>query len=1092
MTTTNYIKYLITFILCLFSSFSYAQWHDTGTLSAWPASNHYYYAGIIGASQSISIVRGSEYVDIYSTDWSFLYSNVMQRGDIQLVKPTSGLWNLLTEKTNIWIKTAVPPGTSNLWCDVAIVITNNVVETNVYFSVASRLRPALINESIPWGNIDGLPINCRLSNIPQIAGYDYTELNISTNSIVGGVTNIVVITNSYPAINKNLNVYGVWVYDAALASDERQSVSYTLDGIDYYLAMSGTDFYGKSYIWQRLPADVHMATAINLPFNKKWMAAKIETFANVKYCDLDGSFKTICDTIVTNYSWINTKQIMWDGSVIFTNPPHWQPTFTYLYPPTYATPLYYNGDIDNLSFIQPTQFASPVPFKNVFTHQVGLPQQIVYLITTNYDNLVDGWRLGNLLTNQMRVSVEVVTNLVFYANYFDWTPQLHYKAPATGLGYIVTNNWIYKNYWKDWNQDDGITNITTNILYAYYDTSHAQASFDYILSAPQTISNVTYSGGRIHNSVFNIIDSIQTLSFTNWWSTNIVGGVTNIISNTNSATVGLKVIATNYITDGDKKKLTMLTNVVVLLDEVLTNKINYHITSLIATNTNVKIGGCERDYDWDGIKMAMGSLIKVILPLTWYNTEGNVHSRYATNITVSDLIDTNLLGSFLPQTIITDTVVHAASAFVFTNTNIQLLPFAYNVVTSELGGPAPPPWKYVVYQGWMLYAEKGYVFQICDADTNGTIYHCEAAPAINGPSDLDNVAAQIWNYGVQCGAYKGSIKQADGYHGILVRSGSFGLPHYECGEGVSFWKDSVSTPWLDESRTFYFNLGPGYPTVINYERMVTTYRADLQVNQITGEPIGGSATVYNVYYWFSTENLKLGRPDDYISLPSNTVNVGLSQQSSIGVYSDIDTNFTSKRSIYLSGDVPNNIPNMGVIDTNILPVLATVGSNATPVYINQITNYWCQCVNGIPSGVQYPLDGYQYADNTYSRVLAFILGYVTQWNYKITTFPSPITSNYFVNNPTATNSYKLTTNVIWKVKQTWVGGWDGWDTNNWISKYGLFNESTSSTNLVTVKDFVSDTPILAWPKDTNNPNFYGVKDGLIILDFSGIGGFKFK
>ena len=653
MTTTNYIKYLITFILCLFSSFSYAQWHDTGTLSAWPASNHTYYAGTMGASHMVSsvIITGSTAVTVGSTDWHFLTktTNVMRQGAIQLLQPINGVWWALYEQTNTWVKVALPPGTTDNFCDVAILITNTVIgETNSFYTAAARTN--LLAFPTPPVN-QYRTIDCALTNVPQLAGVDYTPLNVSGNVYdYDGQSNVYyeVLSCLTAATDKNLNVDEVWVYDAKLAVDEREN------------AMS----FVIPSTFQRLAADVHMATDLSLPEWKAWILAYAPRFAVKEYADTDGTFTTWCNRIVTNWSWQtyggNGYWLEYPG--IGTNKMHVINTlddseFDWVDHWTRNIPAPGQSSSTIFSHLPPPAWPPPSTNTTVWTWPVIAPDlrqsltDILHLpgayltnavTITDVSDAAPGWLAaddttpeaweagGIILTNYTIAFTSTTTPIIFYGSYLDYTPKLHYRSPATGLGHIVTNRWLLKNIWLPWKDGSSLDAVITNPL----------------VIAGNTFLNLT--SPAIIQSSNSAYYTTQILSFSNWVTTEVSDGVTSLVGHTNTTSVALKAVLDRFDTNAANAEVDFsVLNVPAssLLSKTLTNLVNSNTIVVVTKNWNIAEGRHEIDYDWDGVRTCLNSFTWLLANTAFYGwtLPDASQSRYETN-SYPDICDTNLVG----------------------------------------------------------------------------------------------------------------------------------------------------------------------------------------------------------------------------------------------------------------------------------------------------------------------------------------------------------------------------------------------------------------------------------------------------------------
>jgi len=504
----KFMKKIFALWLCLIclslTSLGFAQWNTEAPYDSWPASNSVFLLPTM-VNSFVSLVSSSSVCNYGDTSWDFFYKSYSNK-IAQLFVPTSGVWDEYLWRTNIYVKSTLPPlppntstdfysygttgytntvGTTNYislaYCDYAQFVSNTVVNIIKYHSIVSELLPDSSHKK-PWVVLTDpnthtnftysfiATPSCFPTNVAQNIWIQYDYF-----TIVDGIT-----TNYYSiSTNSNLNTYDIWTYNTTLAADER-NVSWT---------------YGDS-IYGTFLQNTHTTVKANLPIIKNWILNIATNWTVGSLADTNGYFTDwLQNTILTNWTWkaqngqYLCSNVTWSGgtpgqgiatcTAPYNGTNHWEQTVSHpLMPLTYEE-LIYNGKTDvtyafNKYVKKYTQNTIPngtyyiaygeTPSKKqALLEANNLPRQYVDFIVTNWDNSRSGWQVGNIYINTTNISTSFLTTnsiLIESSTYFDYTPDLHFADFGNstnnlqlGLGHIVTNSWKMgkelKNGWLE-------------------------------------------------------------------------------------------------------------------------------------------------------------------------------------------------------------------------------------------------------------------------------------------------------------------------------------------------------------------------------------------------------------------------------------------------------------------------------------------------------------------------------------------------------------------------------------------------------------------------------------------------------------------
>ena len=637
----------IFFLLFLLPSLAFGTgWLDSGTYKSWPVTNVTWFPGGV-TSGTVSRISGSTDVTPSSTDWSFNYSNYPATF-FHFYSPTNGLWGIVAERTNIWVKTAATV-TNPASCSDFVIITNSMVtlETNRAVVVACLTDP--MTNNYVWANVSNA-VDCSvwMTNVPQLIEWDYTPLVNTNHMTTADTTNedltVTTTTNGVSAYqmitNWNINCPEIWTYDSTLAANEHEDIL----GI-------------TNQTWQRLPpADSIEAAAVfqNLPPWKMWILSHAADFVMTIFTNSSGTFDDYCAAPQTSIVWTLRSGPWWNGVAIYAETNYWQTNITYRPPPQWSDAMYLDVSGSNITTVQPFEFAPQLTVEDKLYVALPLPYHRISMVVTN-TGAFPGWRFGfNYI--QFTNLTQIVTNYATVAGYFRNTPDKHHSNYDCGLRHVNTNHWRFGrlNGWLPW-QADGSSSLDTVVT-------------NPLSTLGSTVLNCTipyYSNGWTGVNILcsnSIFATYQILDYTIAVATNTVGTATNIVDTTNTSHVAINVIRMDYNSLITNPAVPCNSNV--LFSGTL-NTSNSLAVAATTTNWNVADGYTEQAYEFDGIRTCLNSLTQIISPpLTWYDTGIAVTvsndpptcqtllitndlylvNRYGSN-SVSSLLDTNSMGA---------------------------------------------------------------------------------------------------------------------------------------------------------------------------------------------------------------------------------------------------------------------------------------------------------------------------------------------------------------------------------------------------------------------------------------------------------------
>ena len=1041
----------IALLLAILATTAHGQGWNT---NAYPAALRSDLPAFVVTHGIVSIL-GSTGITNGSTEWHFNTTNKPTR-TIGWFLPTNGVWDALCEQTSIYIKT-YPMELSPTNCSQYWVVTNSVVRTNSYFSIVCSGVPAN-NPTFSWSNSSTNP-DCSLLNTPQLIAVNYSVL--TTNG-----------SKFFPNTNANLKIESAWIWDASQATGERLNV----------LGLTNA-------IWQRFAVDIHSTVFTNLPMWKRWVLDNSTNFVISAFTNSTG-FNDYCATPQTGRVWTTRSGLWWDGLAMYSETNAWRTNITYRETPCWTNDLYLDVNT-NLTSIPPYQFASPLSMKAKLSKVLGLPLGLEAVIITNTGTF-DGYSVGLPYVHTTNTS-QVVTALFPINTYFDYTPDLH----GATRGHLVTNVWTFNNQWLTWGN---LSNVVTNTLRIAGNT-FLNVAYQFWSNGWTNASSVMASNSALY--------TLQIAGFTNWLSTNIVGGVTNLVQNTNTYSVAFNGFSLSY----DSRTWT-ITNAITntLWSIILSNSINSTNLAAVFTNYNVASGWLERDYEFDGIKTCLNDFTKVAQPITWVkNPAAFAVGRYGTNY-VYEIVDTNYFGSlwssptqkvaaahggFLTTAIIvTDSFESAKSTIVFTNSNnygasSRSAPWGYSYGFSVSTNTFR---KDVWYTGgWTAASAFPETVYVCNTCTNipypvawpycttdedcaalgypdipcGSIPQCRTKAQALAACE----AAAAGGVGVCYDIYPGEITemvndyQPIGYSTNSVTdcdsltAAAIAVTNAPCNGGPftspTYYSDGNSFSFAAVGASYSFWHGSATPSDFAYccdDGAGSLYAASVTWTKFTNDI---TDTIVFAY----------GYPGD----PTNTYGVvGLHapQQSFAGFQTDISKSYASARDVYLAGVLPSvdtpAVASYANWDTNSLPVPATIGSGT--IFITNTPAISTNCVDAFAAHIPP----------------------VYHYRRDIQTFPLPKVIEYFYqagSNFTCTvTNLTWPHNATWKAPSIWTGGSNAWDAAHGLGIYQRLSTATGSTNFLGVSTFLSPTPLLA-PVLDNTPYGWGVGDGVLIIDY---------
>ena len=998
-------------------------------------------------------------------------------------------------------------------CSVVSIITNVVIETNGYYSVACATNPGLV-AAFSWSNNTSV-FNCLLTNVPQLITTTYAQL-INTNAD-GATTNHP--SHFWPSTNANLQIQGVWDWDDAEAAYEKLFILTN----------------NPNPPFRRFGFDIHDTVTKNAPYWKDWVISNAFQFVISSFTNSAGTFDDYCASPQTGMVWTSGQSGLCSNPVmdsygnwycrspLYNTTNQWVPSISYRPPPQWSDTLYLDSKT-NLTSVSPYQFSLPLNMAGKLCKALGLPMDVMDIIVTNIGTF-DGWRVGLPYVHTTNTS-QIVTLRVPVSTYFDYTPDLH----GATRGHLVTNTWALRNLWLTWGSGSSLSNVVTNTLGIAGNTQ--------INISSQYWSNGWRSAGICFSN--SALYTLQITGYTNWTtvSTNrfypgfdvpsncssnlittnqISGGVTNTLTNivltcwyTNTASTVLNVKSidwqgsiqyTNFIDYGTFTNTNAVayinwssSNVTSLLSVTLTNAINTTNIISVFTNWNVAKGQVERDYEYDGLKACLNAMTKILKALAWKNQNGVLANRYGTNY-VHDIADTNLFGSLRPTSVVTDTLANASAAIHFTNLN-----YSANV----------PPWgaSFATATNTGVYAKDNWQGSILQSswpdDGSVVVYTCNSytvrmvIPGFYGMCSCDSYSTNI----LTCDNVSEVVDLANAALGkevtaVSAATGGFGSPSYVYivlqDNPANMGCDYCNQPWgkalgkfdfydcnPTNYGTFYMTnnfCGPGYPAVLP-----TELPADYP-SSFCAQPVwcptpssyvfwhGSSPSNFSfcceqdsVFYSGSASWTNVGAFTDSgtiaysVGTPTATnalaIYLAQPQQSSAGVLADISKSWACGRDVYLLPNLPT-ITAAGWINTNILPVAASINSNATVLvtWTNTLTG---DCANKFAESMPQ------------------------QWTYdaKAGFYQSGSNVTQVVTN------FQWETTAVWKSPSVWAAAWDS--TNN-VGFYRRFSAATEQTNTFGLLDFLSTTPLIPNVEDGTSYG-WGVGSGILIEDWSVSGG----
>ena len=1085
-----------------------AGWHDASPYPAFPSTNVNWFAGTV-TSGTVSRASGSTDVTPSSTGWSLSYSNFPYTS-LHFFSPTNGLYGLVAERTNVWVKTATSL-TDPASCSDFVIITNSVVilETNKAVVIASLADP--MTNSYVWANGSN-PLDCSVgkTNVPQLIAWSYTPL---TNPVNG--SKFLLITNW------NMNAPQIWPGDTTWAANEREDV----------LGVSS-----NSWLRQVLqPDDPLQSAAIyqSLPIAKAWVLSNAYSFVISAFTNTAGTFDTYCAAPQTGMVWTlgqselcsNPAQDSFGNwycrTPLCSTTNHWVPMVSYRRIPQWSDALYLSADGSNVTSVAPsTYIASPMyltiepngstrgsydyrgvelSVEDKLLTILHLPHQKIPVIVTN-TGWCFGWQLGtpNVFTNSGTL---IATNWVTVSSYFNFTPDKHHANYDQGLGHLATNHWTFdgNNDWLLWSGGYGLTNIVTNALsFMGNPVLYAQTAY---------WSNGWYAAGIVEsNSAFY---TLQIASITNWvtvstnrfwgehtvpsncqsnfFTTNqISGGVTNALTNivltcqfTNTASTVLNVKSidwqgsiqyTNFIDYGTFTNTNAVayinwssSNVTSLLSVTLTNSVNATNCLAVFTNWNVADGYTEQSYDWDGVRTLLNLFTKIAVAIGWRNTDGTLLNRYGSNY-VHEIADTNLFGSLRPTSVITDTLANASAAIHFTNLNysVDAPPWGASYTTLTNGILKDRVAAIVSYTGfgtnWV------YFLNSVDAFTNTYTITCDSGP--HAGEDVTQTCIHrspaypgVWRNVETCSDIDSLIAEANAVCALIFDS---------CDDPCNNNTNQISGGSLCASGCDLLSTDSGQPCVYTIAIGTKDFWPGTYAGSnctFCSSDSNGYARRYSssiVISQVTNSDLTAYAPSDATSV-TNVSAAGVylyqPQQSSGGVFSDICKSWLSERVVYVLPVIPS-VTALAWVNTNILPVVASVGTGSVNILI-----LWDALVT-IPS----------VCSNGWGWVNANL------WTFTSTPsnfFYATAGSSNFIYTGSITN-FTWSTVPVWKQPSPLTGV--AWDTTNNVGFYKQLFRNSNLTNTIAATNFLSTTALITNSLDSTLYG-WGISSGIIIIDY---------
>ena len=1054
------IKKILLLLFLLPSLVLGAGWHDASPYPAFPATNVNWFAGTV-TSGTVSRASGSTSVTPSSTGWSFSYSNFPYTS-LHFFSPTNGLYGLVAERTNVWVKTATSLA-NPASCSDFVIITNSVVvlETNRAMVVACLADP--MTNSYVWAN-GSTPLDCSVgkTNVPQLIAWSYTPL---TNPVNG--SKFLLITNW------NMNAPQIWPGDTTWAANEREDV----------LGVSS-----NSWLRQVLqPDDPLQSAAIyqSLPIAKAWVLSNAYSFVISAFTNTAGTFDTYCAAPQTGMVWatgqsglcsdpvMDANGYWYCGSPLYNTTNQWTNSISYRPPPQWSDTFYLTADGSNITSVAPYQFAPALDITGKLCAILHLPCQRIPVIVTNTGTF-DGYRLGFPLVYTTN-AIQVATNFVTVADYFSRTPDKHHMNYDTGLKHVNTNRWTFgPEHFPTWTKNSSLDAVSTNGLQVLGDTRLS-------LSAPYW-SNGWKSVDIVAS--YSVLYTLQITGFTNGVTSN--GGVTNVFTNTTSAIVNV------YRLDYDSRvfsnpAVAFSTNLLGSITLTGTNSVT--ITALL-TNWAVADGYTEQAYDWDGVRTCLNALTKIAGAIGWRNTDGVLTNRYGTNW-VHDIADTNLFGSLRPTSVITDTLANASASIHFTNLNYSanVPPWGASYATTTNTEFRKDTWQGSILQSsWpddgsvVVYTCNSYtvgmvipgVYGICTCDSYSTnILTCDNVSEV---VDLANAALEKEVAAVSA-ATGGFGSPSYVYITLQDNPANAGCDYCNSPWGMALGKFDLHDCGLTNDGTFYMTnnfCGTGYPAVLPTELPADYPSPPCALPVLCPTPSsyvfwhGSSPSNFSfcceqdsVFYSGSASWTNVGAFTDSgtiaysVGTPTATnvlaVYLYQPQQTSAGVNADISKSWACGRDVYL---IPNLPTIAGWINTNILPVAASINSNAT-VLVTWTNTPTGDCTNKFAESMPQ------------------------QWTYdaKVGFYQTGNSSNV----TQVVTNFQWATTAVWKQPSVWTG--PVWDSTNNVGFYRRFSTATAQTNLFGLLDFLSTTPLITNVEDST-PYGWGVGIGILIENWS--------
>ena len=1059
--------------------------------------------------------------------------------------------------TNIVIKVIVDidPCSS----DILIVVTNKVVSTNSYYSMSSitnqffgigsptnTLYSSMVRTNGVIPPFTWIPnpnaINCSSTNIPQLVGIGYTKL-VNTNNMkvyyqqdwVTPGYGVWLVTNNlsyfYPNTNSSLNVADMWTYDSALAVGERQLAnnSLTNEPIEY----------------QRFGEDNHATVNLNINQWKDWIIYYAPWFNVSPLADTNGSFKTYCETPRTNWVWKPYEgMLFYDGEKYFTNVNTWVASTNYYRPPTYYENMYYPASGVGVQRIPAYGFQPMMSLKDELCELLKLPQQKVRYVITNtgeFFGYQDDWGKSTLHSDTTGLYLSAYTShdklvetqwvAIASCNYFNYTPDLHFQAPATGYGHTITNNWTLKNQWLNLltytytisfdgtngfnvNQIPSSNIDVTNTLQIVTNTLSIAGNTYYLAKVTSTSGDKFDQSSNAVIKVRNI-DSISTTNKTttnsktiSWAETQtntLSCSITNniCIASTNTFTFSDSVVITNeYDVTGSNTASTSFT-----IPNIVTNIITCcgtnNITNLVVFTPYTQYVGSV-SYDFTNVASVALNVIE------------NDYFGFDTNINF--VANSNVLLSIIYTNSINATNI---TGVVFTNWNVAE---GYTERDYEFDGVKTcinSLNKFPVSLQWItnnatLTSRYGTISAVSLVDT-GSFGSFSNAIWVTGACYTNNTGPVFYKEQVQLPP-AGQVVESRGTEqvGDLDRRGYMLVDSILCygqwgfiGTGTVVTKSCLVFDEFGMGTNVYTYYGPFTTGGAYKDFFINTFLANTDPECVfSGDFFGSTNYSEAKTYWHgevpnedarecdgslyglvkfsqitSYSNQGCGYIDyyggTYNGKPADrekcaTHNFTIQEQSSAGVFSDIYKNYNSAREVYVPGNLNYIVGSSGDYllwkNTSILPVPVEIVAGSTTYASDD--NY-CNTEDIIDSG--YLMDNHTY----YNRLTGAPID---------PTIDAAFYTSY-TNDPDG-----FTTNIMWTTTPMWAGTWNGWDDTNSVPIWGLMLSETAKTNSLVVTNLLSKKMLIS----TNSLQGGSVKiyntsnDAIIIINYSITNGFPHK